>query len=93
VDGVDALKIWGEEKGAFDLVLTDMVMPNGISGVDLCALLRKTKPGLKAIVSSGYCAEKLEGVPVLGEPISFLPKPYDVVTLATTVRACLDGKA
>lgn len=87
--GVDALEVWDKANGQIDLLLTDMVMPDGMNGRELAALLRKRKSDLKVIYSSGYSAalladetNKLDGM--------FLPKPYRPQDLAALVRTCLD---
>jgi CheY-like chemotaxis protein len=85
-NGVDALKTWDDEKGEFDLLFTDMVMPGGLSGADLCARLRREKPTLCTLITSAYSADGLDA----GDTPS-LQKPYDVATLAAAIRACLDG--
>jgi two-component system cell cycle sensor histidine kinase/response regulator CckA len=91
VNGPEALKIWERERGNFDLLFTDMVMPGGLSGLDLCSRLRERKAGLKAVVSSGYSAEMVDDKKAIGRNITYLLKPYSVNTLAATVRACLDS--
>ena len=45
---------------AIDLVLTDMVMPEGMSGMDLAQKLHTTKPRLKIIFASGYSMDDLD---------------------------------
>jgi two-component system cell cycle sensor histidine kinase/response regulator CckA len=88
--GVEALKIWDERKGQIDLLLTDMVMPEGVSGRELAETLRARKPSLKVIFTSGYSSEVM-GESSLGD-IRFLQKPYPPPQLAQTVRECLDVK-
>ncbi|MDB6108254.1 MAG: Blue-light-activated protein [Pedosphaera sp.] len=89
--GVEALKVWDEQNGKVDLVVTDMVMPEGMTGRDLALQLRSRTPGLRIIYTSGYSAEvgsrdaELPGIP-------FLPKPYGAPQLTQLVRECLDGK-
>ncbi len=89
-DGPQALALWQEHSDRIALLLTDMVMPGGMSGLDLAERLRAQKPGLKVVISSGYNAE-LVG---LGSPrakgIRYLPKPYPVSALWRAVRECLD---
>jgi CheY-like chemotaxis protein len=88
---VSAQTTWSEQGGQFDLLLTDMVMPGGLSGLELGALLRAEKPGLKIILSSGY-SEELAGAGVVEEKgCMFLHKPYSSLVLAETVRKCLDA--
>jgi PAS domain S-box-containing protein len=91
-NGVEALAIWEREGGAFDLLFTDMVMPEGMSGLELCVRLRQMRPGLKTIVVSGYSAEILDDAETADWDIRYLPKPFDRDALATAVRECLDRK-
>lgn len=88
--GVAALKVWEEAGGEFDLLLTDMVMPEGISGRELAELLRQKKSSLKVIYSSGYSQEIAGQELTLQEGFNFLQKPYHPLKLAETVRDCLD---
>jgi PAS domain S-box-containing protein len=88
--GREALSIWQSHGSAVDLVLTDMVMPEGMTGLELIEQLRALKPGLKAIISSGYSSDIVQaGVPSRAE-IGFLPKPYEMSALASLVREFLD---
>lgn len=90
--GVEALKVWDERQGKIDLLLTDMIMPEGVSGRELAETLRKRKPDLKIIFTSGYSSDVMGGRDSsLGE-IKFLQKPYPPPQLAQTVRECLDVK-
>jgi PAS domain S-box-containing protein len=87
--GVEALKAWDAADGKIDLLLTDMVMPDGLNGRQLAALLRKRSPDLKVIYSSGYSAALLAGGSDSLDGL-FLSKPYSPPELATLVRTCLD---
>jgi PAS domain S-box-containing protein len=89
--GLSALEIWEEQRDAIDLLFTDMVMPEGISGRELAARLLAEKPGLKVIYSSGYTDDMLgENSPLRNNP-NFLEKPFDSHKLLKRVRDCLDG--
>jgi PAS domain S-box-containing protein len=88
--GLEALRVWDECNGAIDLLLTDMVMPDGMSGSELAAQLKKRNPGLKVIYSSGYSPETLGRDFAQGDTV-FLSKPYRTPQLAHAVRQCLDG--
>jgi two-component system, chemotaxis family, CheB/CheR fusion protein len=90
--GRDALAIWNEHGGQFDLLFTDMVMPEGVSGLELALQLRSLKPALKTIISSGYTKDLAFKQTALAGDMVYLPKPYDVSALAQVVRTCLDGK-
>jgi signal transduction histidine kinase/CheY-like chemotaxis protein len=90
-NGVEALKTWDDQGGKIDLLLTDMVMPEGFSGRDLAMQLRTRKPGLKVIYTSGYSAE-IMGRDTELRDAPFLAKPYAAPQLAKIVRDCLDAK-
>jgi two-component system cell cycle sensor histidine kinase/response regulator CckA len=72
--------------------LTDMVMPEGVTGQQLAEKLKAQNPALKVIYSSGYSADLVseEGID-LCEGQNFLQKPYHPQKLAQTVRNCLDA--
>ena len=86
-----AQKIWSDQGGRFDLLLTDMVMPGGLSGLQLGALLRVQKPGLKIILSTGYSEALADACVVEEKGFTFLHKPFSNLVLAETVRKCLDA--
>ena len=88
--GREALVVWERYKDKVDLVLTDMVMPEGISGMELAHRLLETKPNLKIIFASGYSMDDLDTAFVRDGHALFLQKPYTHVTLAKAVRQCLD---
>ena len=88
--GKDALDVWKRETDDIDLLLTDMVMPEGISGVDLANQLLRVKPALKVIFTSGYTANEVNQELLTRTRAGFLSKPYCHADLAKTVRDCLD---
>ena len=89
-NGVEALKVWQEQRGDFDLLLTDRVMPEGISGRRLAQTLLAENERLKVIYSSGYNSEMVDHQGDLREGYNFLPKPYEPRKLLAAVRARLD---
>ncbi|MBI5387547.1 MAG: PAS domain S-box protein [Verrucomicrobia bacterium] len=91
--GVQALAIWAERKAEINLVLTDVMMPEGVSGRDLAEKIHAENPSMKVIYSSGYPLDVLGREFFLREGLSFLQKPYQPQTLAKTVRECLDAPA
>lgn len=91
--GVEALSIWEQQGDKIDLLLTDMVMPDGISGWELAQQLKKKKPRLKMIYTTGYSLDAISHDQTLKEGVNFLPKPYHPQNLVSTVRRCLDTSA
>jgi two-component system, cell cycle sensor histidine kinase and response regulator CckA len=90
VSGVAALTVWQQHRDQIQLLLTDMVMPQGISGRELAAKLLAEKPALKVVYSSGYSLAVVGADMVLQEGLNFLQKPYHPRKLAQTIRDCLD---
>ncbi len=88
--GVEALRVWDECNGQVDLVLTDMIMPGGMTGSDLATELKKRKPTLKVIYASGYSSALTGKEFTQGENI-FLAKPYQPNQVAQLIRNTLDG--
>jgi signal transduction histidine kinase/CheY-like chemotaxis protein/HAMP domain-containing protein len=91
--GKDALDVWKREGDQVELLLTDMVMPDGISGVDLANQLLVIRPRLKIIFTSGYTANEVNQKLLTRTRAGFLSKPYSHAELAKTVRDCLDKPA
>ena len=76
--------VTADEHGV-DVVLTDMVMPGGMTGADLFRHVREKYPEMKVVFTSGY-AEGAQ-LPVDGAP--WLRKPYTLTDLARTLRELL----
>jgi nitrogen-specific signal transduction histidine kinase len=90
--GPEALRVWAAHRAAIDLLLTDVVMPDGISGRDLATRLQVDKPSLKVIFSSGYTNEMPDSDSSLRDGSVFIEKPYATADLERKVRRCLDAK-
>ena len=90
--GGDALTLWRQHGAHIHLLLTDMVMPEGMSGFDLAAELRQDNPGLRVVFTSGYSVDLFDSRQELKEGLNFIAKPYQPNALARTVRACLDAR-
>lgn len=91
-DESEVSTIWERQQAKIALLLTDMVMPGSVSGLELALRLKQQKPELKVILSSGYSGEMLEPHSADWQKFPFLPKPYPAVLLARLVRRTLDGE-
>jgi len=89
--GVEALRIWEQHAGPIHLLLTDIVMPEGLGGRELAAQLQERSPKLRALFTSGYSADIAGRGLMLREGQNFLQKPCPPDQLLETVRRCLDG--
>lgn len=90
-DGVQAMDAWPECKDRVALLLTDLVMPEGITGQELAAKLQAEKPGLKTIFCSGYSVEIAGRELKLRPGQRFLQKPFPPDQLLEAVRNLLDA--
>jgi two-component system, cell cycle sensor histidine kinase and response regulator CckA len=89
-DGNEAVRMFDEVNGQIDLLLTDMVMPGGMTGRALVETLSARKPDLRAIFTSGYSRDVLGTELKWDNERTFLQKPYQSQVLVNTVRNCLD---
>jgi PAS domain S-box len=90
-NGPEAVTIWERATTPVDLLLTDMIMPCGMSGGELAKVLQGKNPKLKVLYTSGYSPEILKKDSIFIHGINFLPKPYDFATLVKAVRVCIEG--
>lgn len=89
--GVEALALWQQQQPKLDLLLTDLVMPEGVSGWELAEKLHAQIPKLKIIFMSGYSVDLSAPDKNFSQQIQFLQKPFSPATLARIVRDCLDA--
>jgi len=89
--GKQALEQWTKRQHHIDLLLTDLVMPDGMTGCQLVDRLRSEVPNLRVIYTSGHAA----GVPGTQlahvEEGQFLAKPYRPYKLLEIIRNSLDS--
>jgi DNA-binding NtrC family response regulator len=87
------LQIWWQHRAKIDLLLTDMKMPEGVSGMDLAEKMLAEQPGLRIILTSGYSDDVVSPEILARTNARFLPKPYSYADLTRMVREALDDKA
>ena len=92
--GIQALELWEQHRGRIDLLFTDMIMPEGMTGLQLAERLRAKDPALKVIIASGYGSRAAGTLSpdAKSAGIRYLAKPFEIMTLAATVRTSLDEK-
>jgi len=87
-DGPQALKILDTE-APIDLLMTDMVMPGGMTGRQLAEAAKLRRPRLKALFTSGHSEDVVAEDGALDPRAQFLAKPYTRQDLARKVRQAL----
>ena len=87
--GVEALEVYNELGGKVDIVVSDVVMPE-MDGPTLLVELRKLQPGIRFIFVSGYAEDAFAKSLPADAKFGFLPKPFSLKQLATTVKDMLE---
>jgi CheY-like chemotaxis protein len=88
--GMSALKVWEKYKDRIQLLLTDIVMPGGMTGFELARQLKTDHSQLKIIYTSGYSGNLTDKRLTMVEGVNFLQKPYAPQKLAEVLRKNLD---
>jgi CheY-like chemotaxis protein len=84
----EALRVAKIASKPFDLLLTDVVMPE-MSGLDLAKELAVIFPTMKSLFVSGYASSVIAHEGVLSEEVHFMSKPFSLQALANKVREVL----
>ena len=80
-----AVRILEETK--VDLIFSDIVMPGGMSGIDLALLIRERWPEVRVLLTSGFSETLLqERMSAEAAPLRLLNKPYRQEDLASAIR-------
>jgi len=85
VDAPNAIEVLKSDV-PIDVLFTDVIMPNGMNGVELSRRARELRPGIKVLLASGY---PMSALPADGfeEGVSFISKPYRWTELAEKLRS------
>jgi PAS domain S-box-containing protein len=86
----NAIKIVEEDLKEFDLLITDVIMPE-MNGRMLSEHLQIKKPDLKTLFMSGYTANVIANRGILEEGVCFIQKPLSKKELSIKVREILDN--
>jgi signal transduction histidine kinase len=88
-DGKTALDIIDHEP-ALSLLFTDVGLPGGLSGRELADEVKRRRPALKVLFTTGYARDALMHNGRLETGVELLRKPFNAMDLAKKVRAVLD---
>ena len=85
-NATEALEVWPGIEKEIDLVLTDMVLPEATTGLELIQKFRQTKPGLPGLVFSGYSVDTGAGESSSESDVGFIDKPFHIDDLNEAIR-------
>jgi DNA-binding NtrC family response regulator len=84
----EAMQWFEKEGGKFDLVFSDVVLPDQ-SGIELVEKLQAKKPKIKVLLSSGYTDQKSQWPIIREKGFRYLQKPYSLNDLLKTLKEVL----
>jgi CheY-like chemotaxis protein len=87
--GENALEVWRWHSARIDLLLTDVVLPGELSGVQLAERLKAEKPGLRVALATGYSRESVGAQSEEAKAFFVLSKPYTPRSLLQAVHEVL----
>jgi PAS domain S-box-containing protein len=91
VDAASALEIVERERN-IDLMVTDIIMPGGMNGVELARRVHATHPAIKIIYASGFPADALEEKKMELVEGPLLRKPYQRAEFRAMIRGVMEEK-
>jgi CheY-like chemotaxis protein len=86
----EAMELCREASTPVDLLISDIVIPGGVSGIELAARLQDIYPQLRVLYISGYTDDAVLGHEVVDSGMHFLQKPFAPAVLTGKVRQVLD---
>ena len=89
-DGLEALEALGRISH-IDLLFTDVVLSDGMSGTELAHEARDRDRDIKVLLTSGYSEQALAQEGKLDEEFDLFPKPYSITELVERLRTVLEG--
>src|SRR5205807_4455557 len=89
-DGRDAIFFFFKQKTAYEMMITDVIMPH-MSGAKLAEQLLLERPGMKVLFVSGYAETTVLRHGAIDVTTRFLQKPFSLKMLAKKIREVLDA--
>jgi hypothetical protein len=84
-DGEEALKIFIENRDRIDMIILDVIMPK-LNGNETYERIKRIKPGIKALMLSGYPADFIQKQEIIKQGIAFMAKPVSPAGLVKKVK-------
>ena len=76
-----------------DIVFTDVVLPKGMSGADLAEEVKRRRPGVPILFTTGYTRNAIVHNGILDANVNLINKPYTLAEVARKLRELLDSAA
>jgi CheY-like chemotaxis protein len=89
-NGADAVRLFREHRDAISLVMLDAVMPDK-TGRETYEEIVKIKPGVKALFTSGYPSDFVQGKGLVGSGMPFVSKPISPRELLNKIREVIES--
>jgi CheY-like chemotaxis protein len=89
-DGPSALRLL-ERQARVDLLFTDVVLPSGLTGAEVAAEVRKLRPEIRVLFTTGYARKAIVHHGRLDAGVNLIPKPFTYAQFAAKVREVLDS--
>lgn len=89
-DGPSALRLL-ERSQRIDLLFTDVVLPNGMTGAQVALAARRMRPDLRVLFTTGYARNAIIHHGRLDKGVQLVTKPFGFAELAAKLRDVLDG--
>jgi two-component system cell cycle sensor histidine kinase/response regulator CckA len=88
-DHKEAMNIFKKEKGQFQLIFSDVVLPD-INGIKLAEKFLSLNPDIQVLLTSGYIDQKAQWQLIKDKGYPFLQKPYTMIHLLTAIRKAIE---
>ena len=89
-DGLEGLKLFENDQQGFDLIITDIVMPQ-ISGTGLISMIKKKIPDMPVIAITGW-GEYPDSFAIESQADKLLSKPFDLSELDKAINELVSSK-
>jgi response regulator RpfG family c-di-GMP phosphodiesterase len=87
-DGEEAVRKFIENSDRIDMAILDVIMPK-MNGKEVYDRIRKIKPDIKALLTSGYPADFIKKQEIIDQGINFMAKPVSPAGLLKKVKEAL----